>query len=85
MLNKPASWQKETTLTVNTLQKGITLQDFYEQQMDFNKQVIEFMTEQKKFNEQQRQFNGQVVQFMTEQKKFNEFVMKQFKTHGWVK
>ena len=85
MLNKPISWQKETTLTVNTLQKGITLQDFYEQQMafnkqqmDFNKQVIEFMAEQKKFN-------GQVVQFMTEQKKFNEFAMKQFKTHGWVK
>ena len=78
MLNKPASWQKETTLTVNTLQKGITLQDFYEQQMafnkqqmDFNKQVIEFMTGQKKFNDKQLEFN--------------EFVMKQFKAHGWVK
>ena len=44
---------------------------FVKQQLEFNKNVNSFITEQKQFNNKQLEFN--------------EFVMNQFKAHGWVK
>jgi len=44
----------------------------------FAKTVLEFIDEQRIINAKQAEFNAK-------QEKFNQFVLNQFKKHGWVK
>ena len=76
MLNQTKDWKDHTTINVNTSQKGITLDEFYEQQMKFNKQVADFMESQQEFNKQQTDFNNKVSNFMKSQLEFNNMILK---------
>ena len=61
MLNQTSKWQKETTVNVNTNIKGVTLQEFYEQQMKFNKQQLEFNKKVSEFIKSQLEFNNMIL------------------------
>ena len=61
MLNQTKDWKDHTTINVNTSQKGITLDDFYDQQMKFNKQQSEFNMKVSDFMEQQMKFNNMIL------------------------